>query len=266
MNRQKEAQITAFIICMNEESQIRRCLESVKWCDEIVMVVDSRSSDRTLDICKEYTSRIFVKDWPGFVKQKRFGLEQCTTEWVLNLDADEEVSDELRDEILDALVNSPQEVNGYYLSRVVFFLGRWWRKGGWYPEYRLRLCRRAFTQWGGNDPHEKAIVSGQTKRLSGELHHYTYSDLSHQVRTLNSFSSQAARTLYDRGKRATWFNVMFNPLFRFAKWYLLKKGFREGFPGLSIAILEAYYVFLKYLKLWELGHTDAREKNLTEKA
>jgi glycosyltransferase involved in cell wall biosynthesis len=236
---------------MNEESKIRRCLESIKWCDEIV-VIDSGSTDKTLDICREYTTRIFQRPWPGYVAQKRFGLEQCSSTWVLNLDADEELSPGLQAEIQGILASDVGAVNGYAINRVVFYLGKWWRNGGWYPEYRLRLCRRRVTTWGGEDPHEKALVDGMVKRLNGELYHYTYSDIAHQIRTLNSYSSQAAASLFRKGKRSSVAKIVLNPALRWVKWYLIKQGFREGFPGFIVATLEAYYVFLKYIKLWEL--------------
>jgi len=251
--------VSAFVVCFNEEAQIRRCLESVKWCDEIV-IIDSHSTDNTVALCREYTERIFERPWPGYVKQKRFGLEQCTGEWVLNLDADEEVSPELKQEVLTMLENDKGEVDGYMISRVVFHLGKWWRKGGWYPEYRLRLCRREKTSWGGEDPHEKAIVNGGVRKLKGELLHYTYSDLSHQVRTLNNYSQQGAESMWRRGRRAGGVSIFLRPVARFFKFYLLRKGYREGFPGLLVAFLEAYYDFLKYAKLWEIERKSREAK------
>jgi glycosyltransferase involved in cell wall biosynthesis len=256
----KRASIGAFIVCMNEEHQIRRCLESVKWCDSIV-VVDSGSTDKTLEICKEYGCTIYQQAWPGYVEQKRFALSKCTTEWVLNLDADEEVSPQLQNEIELLLNKDDGSINGHQLSRVVYFLDKWWRAGGWYPEFRLRLCRRAATTWGGTDPHEKASVTGRISRLQGELHHYTYTNFNHQIRTLNTYSSQAAQSMFSRGKRATILKMFINPCGRFIKWYLIKRGYREGFPGLIIAVIEAFYVFLKYVKLWEM---EKAEKKLNE--
>ena len=246
--------ISVFIICFNESKRIRRCLESVKWCDEIV-IIDSGSTDNTLAICREYTDRIFVREWPGYVEQKCFGLSQCRHEWVLNLDADEEVSEGLRDEIVSKVLSADSkigQINGFYLSRIVFYLNRWWRRGGWFPEYRLRLCRRSVTKWGGENPHEKAIVEGPTHKLEGELFHYTYDSISDHILRLNRYSSTAAESMHRRGKRATPLNLVFNPVTRFLKFYFVKKGFREGVPGLLVAFLEGYYVLLKYIKLWEL--------------
>ena len=245
--------ISAFVVCKNEDFQIRRCLESLRWCSEII-VVDSGSTDKTLEICKEYTSKVFHRDWTGYVDQKAFALEKCCGEWILNIDADEEISPALKEEIIEAL-SSPSvgNINGFYLSRVVFYLGRWWRQGGWYPEYRLRLCRRAATTWGGDDPHEKAIVTGETRRLKGELHHYTYADIRDHVARLNGYSSSAAMSLHVKGKTASLSDILLRPLFRFFKFYIARRGYRDGFPGFLVAILESHYVFLKYVKLWELG-------------
>jgi glycosyltransferase involved in cell wall biosynthesis len=247
--------ISAFIICQDEEKNIRRCLESVKWCDEIV-VVDSGSKDRTLEICGEYGAVIYKRPWPGYVEQKRFGLKCCTSEWVLNIDADEEVSPELQRSISNAMHQDERGVNGFQINRVVFFLGKWWRNGGWYPEYRLRVCRRTATSWGGEDPHEKAIVEGAVRRLEGELYHYTYRDIAHQIATLNNYSTQAALSLFRKGKRSSPLRIILNPISRWIKWFILKQGFKEGFAGFVMATLEAYYVFLKYVKLWELSRRD----------
>lgn len=245
--------ISAFIVCCNEERQIRRCLESVRFCDEIV-IVDSGSTDRTLQICSEYTNKITHHEWQGYVLQKRYALGQCGSDWVLNIDADEEVSVELQEEILDILQGDKAgqvAQNGFLLNRVVFFLDRWWRKGGWYPEYRLRLCRRSVTKWGGEDPHEKAEVSGDTKRCKGELHHYSFTDLTDYVRRMNTLSSNATSSLIRRGASASAIAIIFRSFARFFKFYVSKRGFREGMAGLIVASIEAYSVLLKYAKLWE---------------
>src|SRR5438477_414102 len=172
------APLSCTIICYDEEEGIRAALESVKWCDEIV-VVDSFSTDRTVEICREYTDRIFQREWPGFVEQKAFALEQTRCAWVLNLDADERVSPELRREIEEVLRDP--DADGYYVPRLVYYLGRWWRRGGWYPDYRLRLFRRDKVVWGGIDPHEKVILHGRSRRLRGPLLHYTYRDVAAPV-------------------------------------------------------------------------------------
>ena len=243
--------VSAFIVCMNEARNIKRCLESIQWCNEII-VIDSGSTDGTLEICQQMGARVIHREWPGYVEQKRFGLERSSGDWVLNLDADEEVSPELREEILSNLRANTGEIDGYELSRVVFYLNRWWRKGGWYPEFRLRLCRRSKTSWGGADPHEKAIVHGPTTRLKGELWHYTYRTMTDHIQRLNQHSTSAARTMHRNNKSLSIVSILFNPIGRFVKFYLLKKGYREGAPGLVVALFEAFYVLLKYLKLWEL--------------
>ncbi len=252
----KQPFISAFIICMNEEERIAAALDSVKWCDEIV-VVDSGSTDRTVEICSEYTDRVFERDWPGYVAQKQFALEQCRGEWVLCVDADEVVSPELCNNIrlvVAADKDNRSNINGYWVSRVVFFLDRWWSRGGWYPEHKLRLMRRSMTTWGGADPHEHPLVEGKIGRLDGDLLHYTYNNMQCEINTLNKFSSIAAEMMHKRGKKFALRNLFFNPLARFLKFFLIKRGFREGLAGFMVAVTEAYFVFLKYAKLWEIEH------------
>jgi glycosyltransferase involved in cell wall biosynthesis len=252
--------ISAFIICQNEERQILRCLKSIAWCDEII-VVDSGSTDNTLQICRDFAAsfpkdvKITYQAWSGYVAQKRFALSLCTGRWVLNLDADEEVSPLLAREI-QALIRSDANIrlsyNGFYLNRVIFFLNRWWRKGAWYPEYRLRLCRREATTWGGRDPHEKASVTGKTSRCKGELYHYSFTDLSDYIRRVTTLALTAANTMHERGERSSLFKLLGRPLARFFKFFVVKRGFREGRAGLMVALIESFSVLVKYAKLWEL--------------
>jgi glycosyltransferase involved in cell wall biosynthesis len=240
--------LSCTIICFDEEEGIRAALESVKWCDEIV-VVDSFSTDRTVEICREYTDRIYQRPWPGFVEQKAFALEQAHCAWVLNLDADERVSPELRREI-EAVLREP-DADGYFVPRLVYYLGRWWRRGGWWPDYRLRLFRRDKVVWGGIDPHEKVLLRGRSRRLRGPLLHYTYRDVSDHLATINGFSGVAARELLLRGHVPSWADLLLRPLWRFIRFYGLRQGFTQGLAGLYVAQSAAFYVFARYAKLWE---------------
>jgi glycosyltransferase involved in cell wall biosynthesis len=254
MSNAPQPKISCFIVCCNEEHHIGRCIGSVaKWCSEVV-VIDSGSTDRTVEIARDLGARVIHERWRGFVEQKRLGLSHCSGDWVLNLDADEEVSPELAGEIVTVLGQAGGDVSGYELNRVVFFLGRWWRVGGWYPEYRLRLVRRDCAAWGGTNPHEHAVTkSGETARLTGELRHYTYEDFADQIKSLNAHSSTAAQSLIAAGYKATLADLLFRPIARFVKFYLTKGGYKEGAAGFIVGVHEAVYVFLKYSKVWEAG-------------
>lgn len=248
MSTAARPRISATIICFNEEASIRAALESVAWCDEIV-VVDSFSTDRTVAICREFTDRIFQRPWPGFVEQKAFALEQARYPWVLNLDADERVSPALRREVERIL--GAARADGYYIPRLVYYLGRWWWRGGWYPDYRLRLFRRDHAVWGGVDPHEKVLLRGRSARLQSSLLHYTYRDISAHVATINSFTGVAAREIRLRGRAISVHDMVLRPVWRFVRFYLLRRGFMEGIAGLFVAQSAAFYVFMKYAKVWE---------------
>lgn len=245
--------ISCFVVCCNEEQHIGKCLASVaNWCSELI-VIDSGSSDKTVEIARSSGAKVIHEPWRGFVDQKRLGLSHCSGDWVINLDADEEVSPELAEEIQAAIRAASEQQTGFELNRVVYFLQRWWRVGGWYPEYRLRLLRRSAASWGGVNPHEKAVVtSGTVSRLRSELRHYTYEDIADQMRTLNAHSSTAAQSLVANGYRFKLTDLLFRPLARFIKFYFTKGGFQEGTAGFIVAIHEAAYVFIKYAKAWEL--------------
>ena len=191
----------------------------------------------------------------------------------MTLDSDERVSPELQQHILQVLreekrkkdsgvVENPNEqVVGYYISRVVYYLGRWWRKGGWYPEYRLRFFRKSRVTWGGIDPHEKPIPDGKTSRIEGEILHYTYDSMDEQFHRLLSYGSIAAREDYKRGAKPGIWKMIINPILRALKFYIFKKGYREGVAGFIVAVAEGYYAFVKYARLWECEFIRRQEDN-----
>lgn len=243
--------ISACLTVGNEENAIRRCLESIKWVDEIV-VVDSFSKDRTVEICREYTDRVYQHEWRGYVGQKELIKKMAIYPWILFIDADEEMSPQLRDEIKAEFEsgNNRQYV-GYEFPRKVFFLGKWITHGEWWPDIKMRLYLKDRGICTGREPHDHVVVNGPIKRLSGCLHHYTYDDISDQVMTLNRFSTIASAGFIEEGRRFSGVDLMFRPSFRFFKGYFMKRGFLDGYRGLIIALLSAIGVFLKYAKLWE---------------
>ena len=251
----KRPAISACIITYNEEKNIRECLESLKWVEEIV-VVDSMSSDSTVSICREYTSSVIQKGWEGHVKQKNFALAQAGNDWVFCLDADERVTPELRQEIERRLSEESNRVDGYYCPRHSYYLGRWINHGGWYPDYKLRLFKKSRGKWGGTDPHDKVLLEGTTKYLQSELHHFVYRNLSHQLQTVDNFSTITARGLDSEGESFTVLKLLFRPSLKFLGTYFLKKGFLDGIPGLIISVVSSFYVFLRYAKLWEKQRQD----------
>lgn len=247
--------LSVTIITLNEEANIRDALESVKWADEIV-VVDSGSNDRTVEICREYTDKVFYNQWPGHIAQKNFAIGKATHSWILSIDADERLTPELAGEIRGALKGP--KADAYAVPRHVFYLGRWIDHSGWYPDYKVRLFRRDKASWGGINPHDKVMVNGRTERLKGDLLHYSYRDIAHHVNTMNSFTTTSATEYLKLGRRAGLLDLLFKPAGMFMKKYILKQGFRDGLPGFIIAVSSAYYVFLKYAKLWELINNNRR--------
>ncbi len=245
------ATVSAIVVCFNEKDNIRRCLESLRWCDEVV-VVDSFSTDGTFEICRQYTDKVIQRVWAGYRDQKAFAHSQAGKDWVLLVDADEEVSAELRNEIQQALQLDGDRYCGFAIPRLVFYLNRWWWRGGWYPDFDVRLFRRERAAWGGTDPHEKILVDGKVRRLTHPLHHYSYRNIEDHLERINRFTSISSRELAKAGKRWHLVDALGRPAFRFFRSYVLKRGFLEGFGGFYVAVMAAVYVFLKYAKLWEL--------------
>jgi glycosyltransferase involved in cell wall biosynthesis len=250
--------VSAIVVCLNEERNIGACLESLRWCDEIV-VVDAFSSDRTVEISRQFTERVIQRAWSGYRDQKEFAHSRATKEWVLLVDADERVTRELQEEIRRTLQKDGGQYAGYAIPRLVFYLQRWWRRGGWYPDYDIRLFRRDRATWGGRDPHEKILVQGTVRRLQEPLQHFTYRDMTDHLERINRFTSIAARELRREGRRARVSDALFRPAARFFFSYVLKRGFLDGFAGFHVAVTAAMYVFLKYAKLWELELEDEND-------
>ncbi len=248
--------ISICIIAGNEEKNIRRCIESATWANEII-VVDSFSTDRTVEICNEYTDRVYQHEWMGYIGQKNLIKDMAKGPWILFLDADEEISPALREEIISEFnSNRIDNVNGYEFPRLVRYLGRWITHGDWYPDVKLRLFRKEKGTCGGKEPHDRTTVVGQVKRLKSPIFHYTYTGINDQLASLNSFTSISAKGKYCDGRQFGMTDVIFRPALRFVRCYFLRRGFLDGLPGLIVATTVAFGVFIKYAKLWELQRED----------
>jgi glycosyltransferase involved in cell wall biosynthesis len=247
------AKISVTMITLNEEANIRRTLESVRWADEMI-VLDSGSTDRTVSICREFTDKVFHQDWLGFGKQKNAAIDKATGDWVLSLDADEPVEKELAAEIR-TIMASPEPSDGYRIPRKTFFLGKWIRHGGWYPDYNLRLFRKGKGRFEERKVHEAIRVNGLVGHTRHAILHYAYPDLASYLSTINKYSSLAVDVMAEKGVspvRTTWLNIVFRPVFTFIFKYVFRLGFLDGKHGLILNLFHSYYVFAKYAKAWEL--------------
>ncbi len=243
--------ISICIICFNEETNIRRCLESSKWADKII-VVDSMSQDGTAEIAKEYTDKVYQRAWPGYVEQKNFALSKAEGDWILSIDADEEISQSLQDEIRKEIEKEDAK-DGYRIPRFSFYQGRWIKHSGFYPDRQLRLFRRNRGYWIGKRVHEMIHVNGEVGILRNDLFHYPYKGIiSGQLHTVDRFSTLLAGNMYEEGKRYYLFFLLVRPLFKFAEVYFIKLGFLDGLAGFTIAVTSAFAVFVRYVKLREL--------------
>ncbi len=226
--------LSVLVITHNEEANIAAALTSVAWADEIV-VVDAESTDRTVEIARQFTERIVVRAWKGFVDQKNFAATLASNDWVLSLDADERVTPTLAAAIQQTLTSDPAHA-GFRVSRVTSYLGRWIRSTDWFPDRHVRLFDRRRARWSGRLVHESLEVDGPVGALDGELHHLPYRDIADHLETIDRYTTLAAR----------------HPPLAFLRNYIARGGFRDGRQGLIVSSMNAYYVFLKFAKLWEL--------------
>ncbi len=238
--------LSVIIITKNEAFNIRTCLESVAWADEII-VVDSGSTDETAAICREFTPFVYVHDWPGFGAQKNRALNYANNVWVLSLDADERVTPELKSQLVTAITDNNKD--GFYLPRRSQFCGRFIRHSGWYPDYVLRLFKRTKGHFSDDMVHERVILQGTTGKLSSPLLHYSYMTESDVNRKSEQYASAAALQMFNSGKKAVFADAPIRAGWAFLRTYCLKLGFLDGAAGFNIARMNARTTYLKYKKL-----------------
>jgi (heptosyl)LPS beta-1,4-glucosyltransferase len=244
--------ISATIITFNEESNIKAACESVAWADEVV-VVDSNSTDKTRELAESCGARVITNAWPGFGLQKQFAVDQAQHEWIFSLDADERVSDELKQSI-QSLRNEKNLADGYEVSRRTYYQQRWIRGGGWYPDRQLRLFRKSKGRWKERHIHEsvKMDPDARVERLKEDLLHYTMQDAAHHHRMIGErYAPLAALQMFEEGRRTSVLRVASAGPAAFIRSLILKGGLRDGFAGFTIASFAAHHAFLKHLMLWE---------------
>ena len=243
--------LSVTVIALNEEANIVPCLESVRFADEIVVVVDSGSTDRTLELARNFTDRIFSADWRGFANTKNFALEQATGEWVFSLDADERVPEGLRQEIIK-VVQADGPLAGYKVPRKNYVGGRWIKQLGWYPDYTLRLFRRGQGRFREREVHEEVVVGGPVGFLQTPLAHYSYNNLQEYAARQDRYARLAAQEMRRGGRLPRPGELFWRPVLTFLKLFFLKRGFLEGRLGLNLSLESSRYNFLKYHYLREL--------------
>ena len=242
--------VTVTIITLDEAAHIADAIESAAWADEVI-VVDSGSADDTLAIARARGARTETRSWTGYVDQKNFAAGLASNDWIFSLDADERIPAALASEIRSVLSSEPPH-GGYRVPRVTHHLGQWIRTTDFYPDYQTRLYDRRRAKWHGRHVHESVRVEGPSGQLTKELEHYSYRNLSDHLDRINAYSTLAARQMYESGRRANALHLLFHPPAAFLRNYILRRGFLDGTVGLTLSIVNAYSVFLKFAKLWEL--------------
>jgi glycosyltransferase involved in cell wall biosynthesis len=251
--------LSSIIIAKNEEGNIKRCIQSQQGVvDDIIVLVDSRTTDKTLEIAKSFTEvNAEVVEWKGFGATKNFALSKTQFDWVLWIDADEELTIELKDE-LKSFKESQPFFNSYEIARRAFFLSKWIKHSGWYPSRIVRLFNKTFVKFNEKAVHENLVVQGKSGILKNDLNHYTDPTIEHYFIKFNEYTTLAAKELSLHGKQASPTDILFRPPFLFMKMYIFKLGFLDGLHGLILAVFSSAYVFTKYCKLWELNKADKK--------
>lgn len=244
--------LSAVIITYNEERNIERCIKSLLNVSQEIIVVDSGSKDKTVQIAESLGAKVIDNEFKGHIEQKNFALDQASNNWVISLDADEELSLKLTESIKKIMASQPKV--GYTMNRLNNYCGSWIKHGSWYPDVKLRLFDKTKVRWGGVNPHDKAIplINEKVQHIKGDLLHYSYNTISEHTAKLDYFSSIAANAYFKDGRKASFFHLRIRPPYAFFRDYVLRLGFLDGYAGWVIAKFSAYYTFLKYVKLKDL--------------
>lgn len=251
MNSSSGCRLSVVTIALNEEHNIVECLDSVRWADELI-VVDSGSSDRTVELATQYPARVMELPWRGYGATKNDALRHATGDWILWLDADERVTPELAAEIRAKVNENNGSYAGYSVARRAYFLGKWIRHCGWYPSRVTRLFRRDRGKFTENKVHEMLLLDGAVNHLSHDLLHFTDPNLYHYFEKFNRYTSLAAEDMNGAGEHFSLYDVLLRPPFAFFKMFVLRRGFLDGMHGFILSAVSMAYVFVKYAKLWEL--------------
>lgn len=248
--------ISGFVVTRNEERNIRDCLESLKWVDELI-VVDSYSEDATVEIARRYTDRVVQREYRSYRDQVTFALEQTSHSWVVYLDADERLTQRALDEIHEHFRREgPPEWDAFEFPRKTYFLDRWIAHSGWYPQRRIRLFRKELATFGGRPPDTNARVEGRIKSLSGDILHLSYpGGFGDMVGKLNLYAAAKAQHAHQAGVRPGWWRTALKPLLTLLERLILKRAFLDGYPGLVVAAGSAFYRLTREVKLWEMRNT-----------
>jgi (heptosyl)LPS beta-1,4-glucosyltransferase len=246
--------ISSIVIAKNEERNIARCIESLEGLfDEIIIIVDKTSTDKTAEIAQRYRcTRVVISEWKGYAATKQFAVSLANNEWIFWIDADEEVTPELKEE-LAGLLRSGFRYDAYNVARKAFFLGKWMKHSGWYPSRVTRFFNRNRAVFNSNNVHEQLIVNGTIGELKNDLNHYTDADIEHYFLKFNVYTTLAAEDLAVKNKKSKLVDITLRPFFLFIKMYIIKRGFLDGTEGFMLAVFSSLYVFTKYSKLRELN-------------
>jgi glycosyltransferase involved in cell wall biosynthesis len=242
--------LSVTIITLNEAEHIAAAIASVSWASEII-VIDAGSADDTVAIARQLGARVETRAWPGWAEQKNYAASIASQDWILSLDADERITPALAQEIRTLLETEPP-LRGYRMPRVAFHLGRWIRTTDFYPDFQTRLYDRRAAEWGRRRVHESVQVEGSVGVLRHEIEHYSYRNIGDQIERLHTYSALAAQQMHDEGRSARPLDLLVHPPAAFLRNYVLRRGILDGVPGLVISLLNAYGVFLKFARLWEI--------------
>ncbi len=249
-------EISFCIITLNEEDNIEDLIKNIKAVADEIIIVDCGSKDKTVEIAKTLGAKVIFNGWKDYSTQKNFAISKASKDWVFVLDADEILSDELKESILSVKEKEFSDIEGFLIGRKTFYLGKFINHSGWYPDIKVRLFKKEYGKFYGKYVHEGFEFGGRAKKLKGDVLHYSYKNIGDHIERIKKYSCLSAKRMKSEGKNFSFVKLLFSPPFGFIKHYFLKLGFLDGFRGFIISVLTSYYIFLKYLFLWEIERNE----------